>query len=273
MSGFVSLKVAAESGALGKSVTKATSFNIDPAVIKVVPGFNRPISRAKVDSFKAAVRGGATLPDIWVAVDAGTIEMVDGEHRQIAILELRAEGMEIPTMGAKQFRGDYADRIAHMLGSAQGEPITPLVFGEKCMELMRLQWPVKKIAERLGCSTTNVENCLRLAEAGADVKAHITNGDVTSTTAAKIVKEHGSKAGAVIKEALAGAEAAGKKPKVTPKMLAPKEKQKPKEVQKLLALLERCRPYVLKVADDPEGKTVAVSSAMTLLDDMQAAVA
>lgn len=267
---FVSLKVAAEKHLFDDAVSKATHFSVRPDVIVVRPGFNRPIVRANIDQFKVAIRNGGTIPEISVAIEDNRIELVDGEHRWRAVMELRDEGMDIPTMAAMQFRGDLADRYAHMLASGQGEPVTPLVQGEKFMELLRLQWTAQKIADRIGVSKTHVENCIRLAEAPLDVKAHISSGAISSTAAAKAIKEHGSNAGAVITEALAAGAVDGKT-QVKPKDVAPKEKQKPKEVQKLLALLDRCRPYVMKVADDPASKTVAISTAMGLIDEMDGA--
>ena len=265
---FVSLKAAAEGKVVG--VSKATTFNVDPAKIELEEGFNRPIDRAHVDQFKASIRGGATIPMIDVRVDSGRIIMVDGHHRHAAVMELRAEGMEIPSMSAAQFRGNDADRITHLLTSSQGKPLTPLEAGLQYLKLLRLQWTVQQIASRIGRSTTHVEQCITLAESGTDVQQHIRNGDISGSAAIKVVKEHGGAAGGVIKEALAAGAAEGKT-KVKPKNLATKERQKPKEVQKLLALLDRCRPYVLKVIDDPASKAVAISTAVTLMDDLDAA--
>jgi len=211
MSDFVSLKVAAEKKIHGDDVAKATHFNVKPGLIQIEPGFNRPISREKVESFKTSIRSGATIPPIFVRVDVGSIIMVDGEHRLIAVNELIADGFEVESMSAIQFRGDDGDRIAHLCNSASGHGMTPLEKGEQFIKLIRINWSVKKIADRCGESTQTIERCLALAEAGTDVKAHITNGSIASTEAAKIVRDHGSRAGAVITDRLTEAKAAGKK--------------------------------------------------------------
>ncbi|MFZ3286584.1 MAG: ParB N-terminal domain-containing protein [Telluria sp.] len=208
---FVSLKVAAEKKIHGDDVAKATHFNVKPLLIKVRPGFNRPICRDNVEQFKTAIRAGATIPPIYVYVDAGVIELVDGEHRWIAVCELIAEGVDIPYMAAIQFRGNDADRIAHLLTSAQGKPLSPLESGLQYLKLLRLNWDVKQIAARIGRSVTHVDQCIVLAESNTDVQEHVRNGDVSGTTAAKIVRKHGSGAGAVIKDKLTEAKAAGKK--------------------------------------------------------------
>lgn len=210
MQDFVSLKVAAEKKIHGDDVAKATHFNVNPRLVTVEAGFNRPISRENVDQFKASIRAGATIPPIYVRVDSGVIVLVDGEHRWIAVCELIAEGLEIPSMAAIQFRGSDADRITHLLTSAQGKPLTPLESGLQYLKLLRLQWDVKQIAARIGRSTTHVDQCIVLAESNTDVQEHVRNGDVSGTTAAKIVRKHGSGAGAVIKDKLTEAKAAGK---------------------------------------------------------------
>lgn len=207
---FVSLKVAAESKVHDAGVSKATTFNVRPDLVEVEPGFNRPISRENVEQFKTAIRAGATIPPIYVSVDAGRIVMTDGEHRLIAVKELIAEGMEIPSMAAIQFRGSDADRIAHLLTSAQGKPLTPLESGLQYLKLLRLNWAVKTIADRIGRSVTHVNECILLAESNTDVQDHVRAGDVSGTTAAKIVKKHGRGAGAVIKQKLTEAKLNGK---------------------------------------------------------------
>ncbi len=218
---FVSLKVAAEKKIHGDGVSKATYFSVKPHLVEVRPGFNRPIVRENIEQFKTAIRNGATIPPIYVTVEEGRIILVDGEHRILAVRELIAEGMDIASMSAIQFRGNDADQIAHLLTSAQGQAILPLDAGIQYLKLIRLGWTVQQIAARIGKSDTHVNSCLALAESNTDVHEHVRNGEVSGSTAAKIVKEHGSKAGAVIKEKLASAKEAGKKAVVTPKSLRP----------------------------------------------------
>ncbi|MEJ7804304.1 MAG: ParB/RepB/Spo0J family partition protein [Telluria sp.] len=215
MNAFISLKAAAEDKS-NEAVGKETSFKVDPSVIEVEPGFNRPISRENVEQFKCAIRNGATIPPIFVRVEAGKIIMVDGEHRWIAVCELIAEGMEIPFMSAIQFRGSDADRIAHLLTSAQGLGISPLDQGIQFLKLIRLQWDVKMIAARTGKSTTHIENCLTLAESNTDVQDAVRAGEVASSFAVDLIKEHGTDAGAVIQTELVKAKASGQN-KVTRK--------------------------------------------------------
>lgn len=216
---FVSLKTAAE--AKGAGVSKETSFKVDPDKIEIEPGFNRPIDPEHVKELKAAIKSGASIPPIYVRVDAGRIVMVDGEHRMLAVKALRKEGMTIPCMTAIQFRGNDAERIAHLLTSARGRHLSPLEAGFQYLKLLKLNWLEQEIADRTGRSITHVMECLQLAEGDTSVHRAIKNKEISSTHALEMMKEHGSNAGKVIADKLKVAKSNGKK-KVTTKVVLPK---------------------------------------------------
>jgi len=209
---FASLKAAAEDKGI-EGVSKETSFKVDPFKVQIRPGFNRPISRPHIESIKDALRGGVKLKPIDVAVertaDKSVIYMVDGEHRMWATRELIEEfraglpsGRDLGDMSAVEFKGGIDEQISHMLSAGQGLGVTPLVQGEKYIELMNYGWDIAKIAARQGKSITHIENCLMLARAEPDLKAAVRAGEVASTAAVEIVREHGSDAGKVVQEAL-----------------------------------------------------------------------
>lgn len=270
---FVSLKAAAEDKAL-EGVGKETSFKVDPRMVEIEPGFNRPINRDNVDQFKVAIRNGATIPPIYVRVEPGRIIMVDGEHRWIAVCELIAEGMAIPFMSAIQFRGDDADRIAHLITSSQGMGLSPLDAGAQYLKLIRLKWDVKMIAARTGKSTTHIENCLLLAESNTDVKDAVRAGEVASTLAVDLIKEHGTEAGAVIQKELVKAKASGRD-KVTRKSVqgaAVPRKLVTRFTDSLDSMFKAVPNLTAQeLAEKPEGSMVQVYLPAALLADMRAA--
>lgn len=225
MTEFVSLKTAAENKDFA-GVSKITNFNVDPRLIEVEPGFNRPISRDVVEGFKTTMRQGKKIPSLLVRVEDSKIILVDGEHRVIAAMELISEGVQIVSMSAEQFRGNDVERIMYMLASASENPITPLIQGIRYKQLRAFGLTNQMIHEGTGKSAAHIAACIELSEANADVHTAITNGDISSTEARKVVKEHGSKAGAVI---AAAKEASGKK-KVTAKVLKPSREKKPKSM-------------------------------------------
>lgn len=219
---FSSLKAAAEQKLFGDQVKTKKGFQVAPHLIVVEPGFNRPISRENVDQFKSSIRAGAEIPDIWVRVEGSKIIMVDGEHRLIAVRELIEEGMEIPLMSCKQFTGNDAERIAHLCTSSQGQPLSQLDAGVQYKRLSILGWEDKKIADRVGKSISHVIQCKALADANTDVHQAIARKEISPTLAADVVREHGSKAGAVIAAGLEVAKGQGKA-KVTAKQVKAKK--------------------------------------------------
>jgi hypothetical protein len=109
-----SLKAMAESKVEGIQTMKM--FSVDPALVEVEDGFNRPLNREHIESIKITIKAGGILDPIWVRVDNGSIILVDGEHRLTAVLECIGEGLSIPPNGykmpAQQFRGNDAERVA-----------------------------------------------------------------------------------------------------------------------------------------------------------------
>ena len=269
---FPSLKVAAEDKSI-PTVKKETAFQLDPFEIQIRPGFNRPISREHIDTIKDAIRGGAIIPPVDVAVERtsekSTIFMVDGEHRMWAVRELILEfrqglssGRDIAFISAIEFKGDLGAQIAHMLGSANKLAIEPLVQGEKYELLLALKWDVPRIAQHVGKSKTHVENCLLLARANPDVKESLRTGEVTGSTAVKVLRTHGSDAGKVIKGALA----ATGKGKVTAKAFsgpAVPKKLVSRFTSGLGSLFEALPELSAEaLAEKPEGATVEVPAAV-----------
>lgn len=216
---FVSLKVAAEDKN-NPAVSKVTSFAVDPRALEVEEGFNaRPLNADHVAEMSLALRNGATFPALDVRVDAGRILIVDGHHRHAAALDAIAKGFDIKSLDVRHFRGNDADRVAHMISSAGGLALTPLQLGVQYRKLIGFGWTETQIANRGGKSVQHVKDMILLGEANSDVHQLVNAGKISGTAALKAVKQHGSKAGAVIQEGLEQAQAQGKD-KVTPKALA-----------------------------------------------------
>lgn len=221
ISGAVSLKVLAERKIDG--VQKTTRFQVDPSIIEIEPGFNRPIDQEHVDSIMASIKAGVELDALVVRVEDGRIILVDGHHRLTAILQLIAEGIEILRIDARQFRGNDAERIAHMLTSAQGKPLTPLEQGLQYRKLIGFGWTIQEVASKIGKSANYISQMLTLAESNSDVQGMVTRKEVAAHVALEIVKKHGSGAGKVLAGHLETARSAGKT-KVTKKTVKPAER-------------------------------------------------
>lgn len=216
---MASLKAAAEDKS-NQAVSKTTQFAIDPRALEVEEGFNaRPLNPDHVAEMSLALRNGATFPPLDVRVDDGRILIVDGHHRHAAALDAIDKGYEIKALDCRQFRGNDADRVAHMLNSASGLALTPLQLGVQYRKLIGYGWTEKQIADRRGKSGQHVKDMIQLAEANSDVHQLVNAGQISGSAALKMVKQHGAKAGEVIRETVEQAKAEGKD-KVTPKALA-----------------------------------------------------
>ncbi|GGY67872.1 hypothetical protein GCM10007387_57570 [Pseudoduganella albidiflava] len=220
MESFVSLKVAAEKKLHGDGVSKVTSFAVAPDLLEVEEGFNaRPLDLEHVAEMSLAYRNGAVFPPLDVRVEDGHIILVDGHHRRAAALDAIDKGAEVRSLECRQFRGSDADRVAHMITSAGGLPLTPLQAGVQYRKLIGFGWTEKQVAARVGKTVQHVKDAVLLAEANSDVHQAVNAGEVSSTVAVAMVKQHGSKAGTAIRESLKDAQAAGKS-KVTAGTLA-----------------------------------------------------
>lgn len=215
--GASSLKVLAEAKAEG--VQKSTQFRVDPRIIEIEDGFNaRPIDQEHVAAMKTSMLAGSVLPPLFVRVDNDRIIMVDGHHRLTAILALIDEGHDFKRVDCMQFRGNDADRIAHMLTSSQGKNLTPLQMGLQYRKLSALGWNEGEIGDKVGKTRQHVHDMVLLAESNSDVQGMVARGEVAAHIAVAALRKHGSEAGNVLAGHLCTATAAGKK-KVTNKTI------------------------------------------------------
>jgi ParB-like chromosome segregation protein Spo0J len=216
-----SLKAMAESKVDGIQTMKM--FSVDPALVEVEDGFNRPLNREHIESIKITIKAGGILDPIWVRVDNGAIILVDGEHRLTAVLECIGEGLSIPPNGykmpAQQFRGNDAERVAHLLTSSQGLPLTPLQRGIQYRKLEAFGWSHHEIANKVGRTTTHVAEMILLAGSNSDVQVMVASGEVSAANAAKVVRKHGEGAGKVLDSHMQAARMNGKK-KITEKSIS-----------------------------------------------------
>lgn len=232
-----SLKSLAEGKTDG--IQKATIFKVSPALVEVEEGFNLreegPELAEHIERLYHAMKAGAYIPPIDVSVIEGRVLLRDGHCRTRAARRLVAEGVDY-LLEARQLRGNDADAVFHMLGSAQGKHFTPLEQGRGFLRLVTFGHTVAQIAARTGLHRSTIENGLALAEAPAAVQKLVAEGKVASHTALKTVRAHGpadaaEKLAAAVKtaEATGKTKATGKhlaEPKPRGQTLPPKGKEK-----------------------------------------------
>jgi ParB-like chromosome segregation protein Spo0J len=152
----------------------------------------------------------------------GFVYLSDGHTRYAATLLANEEGAGIeslPFMNEAKGTNDD-DRIFGLITNNSGKRLTQ--YGEALVikQLIGRGIDEKEIARRLGFAVQKVTNLLELCAAPREVVQMVVSGEVSATTAVKVIKAEGANATAALEAGKAIAKAAGKT-KVTAKHLKP----------------------------------------------------
>ncbi|NIG77882.1 DNA-binding protein [Klebsiella sp. Ap-873] len=196
----------------GTGTTVKKTFLVPLNEIYVEPGFNvREIDQVHVEEFRDAFIEGEYVPPLAAQVTERGVKIIDGHHRYHGALLATEAGHEIPRLECKDFVGSDADRIAFMVTSSQGKPLTPLERAAAYQRLSNQGWEASEIARKVKRSLADVEHHLQLLTCGDTLIEMVRTGEVSATTAVALYREHGSQASAVAAEKMTEAKAAGKK--------------------------------------------------------------
>lgn len=151
---------------------------VDPRLVQRIPGMNprTDLTRFNLEPLKAFIRehGVLALPPIRVrkAADGEGIELIHGERRLCAVLELLDEGAEIGSMLAlyEPGRRPDAELLALMLADNQGVPLSPLEEAQAFQRLADFGWSHVEIARKIGHAPSYVSERLALLDLAPDVQ-------------------------------------------------------------------------------------------------------
>lgn len=244
-----------------EGITKSTIFRIDPEKIEFEEGFNlrgdRPELTQANEELYLAMKAGAFIPPIDVTVIDGAVIAREGHRRTICAIRLKKEVPEY-TLECRQFRGNAADAVIHMLGTGTGSlPLTPLEQGLGYLRLIRFGLTVQDISTKTGKTTVTINNNLQLAEASPEVQQMIVEGSVSSTVAREALTqgEEGVEAlKKAVKEQKAKPAKNGEKTKVTAKHVKGTAAAKPKKKEKKA---KKVKPADV-VTTDPNQVTISI---------------
>jgi len=209
MSSLLSLYKAKEKN--GTEMSAKKTFLVPLSELYIEPGYNvREIDQAHIEEFRDAYIAGEFLPPLAVQVTDKGIKIIDGHHRYHGALLATESGTEIPRLECKDFSGTEAERIAFMVTSSQGKPLTSLERAAAYQRLANQGWEPAEIAKRVKRSPSDVDHHLQLLTCGDELIEMVKSGSVAATTAVALTREHGPKAGAVAIEQMAKVKAAGK---------------------------------------------------------------
>ena len=208
---MASLKQLASQGV----VKKTDLYRIRPQDLKVEAGFNLRLEGQELEdhitSIFTSIMNGGDVPPIEVRVDEDdNIIVIDGHCRRRAYLKAIEAGCSIEWIDVLQFKGNDADRVAKMITSGQGKPLSPLETALGYKRLCKFGWDLDRIAKTHGRTKSHVEQLVVLAHANSDVQQLVAEGAVSAHTAIEVVRKHGEKAGAYLKDQLDTARSRGK---------------------------------------------------------------
>lgn len=203
--------------------TKVNKTYIVPlSEIYIEPGYNiREIDQEHVNEFRDAFIAGEYVPALAVQSTDKGVKIVDGHHRYLGALAATEAGTEVVRLECKDFVGSESDRVAFMVTSSQGKPLTAPQRAEAYQRMLNLGSTVAEIAKKVKRSPDDVKSHLQLLSCGDGLLEMVKSGEVAHTTAVALSKEHGAHAPAIAQEKLEKAKASGKK-KLTRSAAIPK---------------------------------------------------
>lgn len=185
-----------------KSITTAKTYFVSPELIHIDPSLNiRELYPESVEYFRQAYVAGEFVPPIVVQMTEKGIWAMDGQHRTAGA---KAALKDVPHLKLEvvEFKGNEAERVAFMITSSQGRPLTAMERARAYLRLKNQGLNSKEIAAKVKRSYVDVDNHLNLLSAPDDLIEMVQNNEVAMTTALALSKEHGPAAATVAKEKL-----------------------------------------------------------------------
>ncbi len=246
---------------LDGEIKRGNAEQIEFHNIHVEPGFNPPDRTASDDEedealFQFIMNGGfKLLPELEVRPRPdGGVWLVDGHRRRKQIGRAIEAGAPIANKQDGKFwipicpfEGSDIKRTARIITSGKKKDSSTATFIHVYLRLAGFNLTPEQIAEECNTKLSHVKAHLELANANHDVQAMVSAGVVSTTLAAKVVKDNGEGAGAVLTDALKKSLKAGKS-KVTPaafKQWSPPAKYAAPMVNHVNNLLKTIEPEIL----------------------------
>ncbi|CAM6054485.1 unnamed protein product [Sphagnum tenellum] len=205
-------------------------LNVNPYLLTIKENWNSreandPANLAHIDSLaRSFVEIGVQVP-LAVVVEGDKVVVTDGHCRLLGVFRaIEVYGAEIRSVKViteSRFATE-ADRVLSQIVRNSGKPLTVLEQGTVFVKLVNLGWSPKQIADKAGVGVVRITQILDLmAGANDGIKALVSSGKISPTTAALALKTHDGDADAA-EAALTGAvetAVAAGKTKATPKHL------------------------------------------------------
>lgn len=184
-----------------------TGYHIDPRIIEIDKGFNArnfdlPENVEHVQNLSDSIKAVGVQNPLVVRFTGGRPILVDGESRLRAVRKAIKDGADIKTIPVVQ-EGKHVseeERVASLVTRNTGKQLTMLERGDVFARLKSFGWSDSEIAKKTGITAAHVSNIMALHTAPQQVKAMVAQGQVSSSQAVQVIREHGADAASVLKE-------------------------------------------------------------------------
>lgn len=209
---------------------RGDAIRVNINAIKVIEGFNVRIDDDELREHVASIAGALTanLPippiEVWVNPETGDIELVDGHcrfhaYQQYAEMTSDFDGY----ISAVKFDGTPGQRRMRIASSNKQLKLKPVELGRLYIDARDIDGLSRQeIAAEAGMSLAHVDQMILLASAKPEVLAAVDAGQISSTEAVKLTRDHGDDAPAELERRKKTMEEHGKD-KITAKTVALKK--------------------------------------------------
>lgn len=198
-----------KSGDTETTVRKTYMVPLDELFIE--EGYNvREINLAHVEEFRDAFIAGGYIPPLVVEVTETGVKIIDGHHRFLGAKAACEAGTEVQRLECKDFVGSSADKIAYMITSSQGMPLSPIDRGAAYLRLVNQGWSNVEIAQKVKRSESDILQHLQLMECTPYIQKLVREGRLNYALAIELQRKHGLRADSAVSKMIEKLEGTGK---------------------------------------------------------------
>jgi len=169
-------------------------FKVDPRVLQEEPGFNLRQEGPDLDEYikelAEYIKNKGCPGVLTIHMKDGQPFVIDGHCRRRASLIAIEQGAELQSVPCKmvdRYDND-ADKIAYLISTNSGRPLSPLEKASVCKRLHDLGLENKDISIKTGLSISRVGQLLDLLAAPEKVLVMVRKGEVSASMAQAEIK-------------------------------------------------------------------------------------
>lgn len=160
---------------------------VDPRLLRIEEGFNTRIDYGEIEELvNSIIENGVKVP--LRGYKDGEYYVINDGHRRLRATMIAIEnGNEVARVPfITEHKKTMEERILDILITNDGKPLTPLELGETYKRLINFGYNFSDIAKRVGKTVKHVSDMVLVAESSRDVKALISDGQISATLVAEI---------------------------------------------------------------------------------------